>query len=481
MKQIKNWLLGVSLAVMLTATASAADLQQGKDAFESGDYATAFIIFTLLAKEGDIDAQNYLAMMYDDGLGVEENKEEAAQWYRLSAEAGDAESQLVLGFIYMNGRGVERDYAEAVNWFRLAAEAGNARAQNNLGNMYWDGEGVERDYEEAAKWYRLAAEAGHKDAQAVLKKIIEAASTLRAAERGHAKAQHRLGWMYENGEGVWQNDEEAMNWYRRAAKGYRLAAEAGDVDAQSNLGLMYAMGWGVALNDRLAYMWSNLAAVQGHKGAKQNRDRVADIMTSERITEAQEMTVRCIEQNFKDCESEITSQDTAEADLQKGIDAHVAGYYATAFTIITSFAEAGDAEVKYNIGLMYRDGEGIKRDYTEAVKWLSLAAEEGHKDAQFYLGEIYRNGKGVEQDDAEAVKWYRLAAEAGHKDAQRNLGLSYRNGIGVEQDYRLAYMWLSLADEAWWLEEMAERMTPEQIAEAQEMSSKCLAQNYKGC
>ena len=59
-KQVNKWILGVALAVMLTATASAADLQKGLDAYKAEDYATAFIIFTISAEAGDRTAQYYL-------------------------------------------------------------------------------------------------------------------------------------------------------------------------------------------------------------------------------------------------------------------------------------------------------------------------------------------------------------------------------------------------------------------------------------
>ena len=50
-----------------------------------------------------------------------------------------------------------------------------------------------------------------------------------AAEQGHADAQNNLGWRYGNGEGVPQDDAEAVAWFR-------LAAEQGHADAQNNLG-----------------------------------------------------------------------------------------------------------------------------------------------------------------------------------------------------------------------------------------------------
>ena len=86
------------------------------------------------------------------------------------------------------------DYVTAAQEFKKAAEQGIAQAQYNLGVMYDNGEGVIQDDKEAVKWFRLAA------------------------EQGYARAQHNLGVMYRNGEGVRQDDKEAVTWYRLAAE-----------------------------------------------------------------------------------------------------------------------------------------------------------------------------------------------------------------------------------------------------------------------
>ena len=75
------------------------------------------------------------------------------------------------------------------------------------------------------------------------------------------------------------------------------------------------------------------------------------------------------------------------------------------------------------------------------------------------------------------MRWYRLAAEQGLADAQNNLGLMYANGEGLPDDYVLAYAWYNLA--AAQGNEVARknkdnlrtRMTPDQIARAQELSA----------
>ena len=96
---------------------------------------------------------------------------------------------------------------------------------------------------------------------------------------------------------------------------------------------------------------------------------------------------------------------------------------------------------------------------------------------------MYAKGQGVRRNYAEAVKWYRLSAEQGYAEAQMYLGLNYLMGEGVPQDYVLAHMWSNLAasrfmdyvivDRDWAVKNRdiaASKMTPAQIAEAQRLA-----------
>ena len=116
-----------------------------------------------------------------------------------------------------------------------------------------------------------------------------------AAEQGIAIAQFNLGVMYRNGNGVPENDAEAVRWYR-------LAAEQGHAIAQSNLGVMYDSGEGVPENDVRAYIWYSVAAAQGNEIARTNRDTVADRLTPEQLARGQDMATRCFESDYQDCE-----------------------------------------------------------------------------------------------------------------------------------------------------------------------------------
>lgn len=140
-------------------------------------------------------------------------------------------------------------------------------------------------------------------------------------------------------------------------------------------------------------------------------------------------------------------------------------------------ADQGHAKAQGNLGFCYSRGVGVSRNNHEAAKWYRKAAEQGVARAQGNLGICYYNGEGVAQDYQEAAKWFRLAAEQGNDMAQAVLGSCYYNGRGVPQDPVSAHCFFSLSaragnntEAASSLAEIEKKLTPQQIAAAQEMA-----------
>lgn len=58
-----------------------------------------------------------------------------------------------------------------------------------------------------------------------------------------------------------------------------------------------------------------------------------------------------------------------QEDYERAGQAYRSGDFATAMKIAKSLAEQGHADAQYNLGVMYRDGQGVKKDDTQAVYW----------------------------------------------------------------------------------------------------------------
>jgi hypothetical protein len=98
--------------------------------------------------------------------------------------------------------------------------------------------------------------------------------------------------MYDNGEGVTEDDKEAVKWLRKAA-------EQGHASSQYNLGRMYVQGEAVIEDYIQAYAWLNIAAANGNENAKGAKAGLAELMTQEQIAEAQQLSTEMVEANPK--------------------------------------------------------------------------------------------------------------------------------------------------------------------------------------
>ncbi|MCB1665596.1 MAG: SEL1-like repeat protein [Pseudomonadales bacterium] len=131
--------------------------------------------------------------------------------------------------------------------------------------------------------------------------------------------------------------------------------------------------------------------------------------------------------------------------LENARAAYYEGRFAEALAIWRPLAEQGNARAQNNLGILYRNGEGVVQDYNLAREWLLRAAEQGWGRAQFSLGMMYDFGQGVAQNPREAIRWYERAAEQDDADAAFNLGGLYADGRGVPQDYAQAAQWYGRA------------------------------------
>jgi TPR repeat protein len=201
------------LAVLLMGgfvSSSWADYTAGYVAYEKGDYTTTLEEWAPLAERGIPEAQFGLGLLYGQGLGVTQNRDEALQWYRRAAAQGYAAAQYNIGIHYLLGHGVLQDDAEAARWFLQAAEQGVPLAQFQLGLLFSQGRGVPRNQETAIRWFRAVA------------------------MQGDAEAQYQLGILFSQGQELPVDYVEAYVWLA-------LAAAQGHEEAMTRRDLLAAL------------------------------------------------------------------------------------------------------------------------------------------------------------------------------------------------------------------------------------------------
>ena len=105
-----------------------------------------------------------------------------------------------------------------------------------MGVNFQNGEGVAEDFQQAMYWYR------------------------KAAAGGDAGAMTGIGYMYDNAQGVPLDHQQAMTWYLKAAAG-------GDTNAMQDIGILYDRGQGVPQDYEQGLVWYRKAADAGDAGA----------------------------------------------------------------------------------------------------------------------------------------------------------------------------------------------------------------------
>ena len=365
------------------------------------DTAEATRLFRKAAEQGHAKAQFELAVRLFKGDDVPQDKAQAAEWYRKSAGQGLAEAQLNLGDMLSKGDGVPKDEVQAVEWYRKAAGQGLAKAQFNLGVMLFEGDGVPRDPHEAVSWMKKAADQGDGDARAALQREdirkvygellkAEEAEHYRAeleelmvrAQRGSISAQYQLGRAYAEGSfGLTSDMEQAVEWYRKAAKwGHEYALE--------RLIRLYSEGRDVPRDMEQVICWSRRLAEKREYEAYTHFSRIAQIYAR----------------------GDGVPRDMAQAAVW-GREA----------------ALMGDVDAPIRLARMYADGNGVPRDMGMAILWYHWAASTGSGEAMLELGRIYAEGDGVPQDTWMAAVWYCKAHDNGQvlegQQAVKDLGV----------------------------------------------------------
>jgi TPR repeat protein len=294
------------------------------------------------AAAGDKNSQAALAYWYYHGAhGLPLSRQDAEYWYRKAAEQGDELSQRQLSAMYEFGEGVPANHDEALRWMRRAL-ATYSGAAILIAHRYRIADRAPQDFGKAIEWCRLSADAGD------------------------IAAQNMLGELYETGAGV-QNFAEAAKWYRIAAEaGPSWVTEEASAVAMANLAQLYASGKGVLQDYGEAVKWYRRAV------------------------------------------------------------------------------EKGKFAGRYGLGLLYEQGLGVPRDLKKAME-LYYEVAVINREARERLFALYEHGLGLPTEEANAIYWYREAAQQGDVRAQVGLGLRYKFGRGVERNWSVAYALFNLA------------------------------------
>jgi len=146
-------------------------------ASHAGDHTELFEKISIMAKEGDAEAAYHLGMLYNNGIGTQQNIEEAYKWFLKSAAGDDPLGAYKLGCYYGGQAGdvVEYDKEKALHYKLIAAKSGYTRAQYDVGFMLVKKE----ETETGIHYFTLAAKQGHVPSLQVLAYLHEQGTAIK--------------------------------------------------------------------------------------------------------------------------------------------------------------------------------------------------------------------------------------------------------------------------------------------------------------
>ena len=96
-----------------------------------------------------------------------------------------------------------------------------------------------------------------------------------------------------------------------------------------------------------------------------------------------------------------------------GDEAYDKGDYQKAAQLYQKACDGGDVKGCFNLGILYRDGYGVKQDYQKAAELLQKACDSGETMGCIGLAVLYKNGKGIWQNFSTAKEYYGKACDLG--------------------------------------------------------------------
>lgn len=185
---------------------------------------------------------------------------------------------------------------------------------------------------------------------------------------------------------AWMRDSTAGN-QAGAVRALEYAATQGHLTAQFKLGRMYAGGEGVPVNDLKAFEYFS-------KIADENPDAIPGTADGRIVGGAFVALGGYFTDGIKG------SYVRPNADRAFDMYHYAASYF-------------GDPEGQYNLGRLYMNGQGTRRDARQAARWMKLAAEKGYAPARAVFGEmLLRGGEGVPRQPVIGLMWLALARES---------------------------------------------------------------------
>ena len=412
----------------------ACKLIYGKDA-KLNDFKEAEQLLLSESQRGNVLAVYDLGKLYStDKLGEKSEEISIAKYTQalqgfLQIEPNSKKLkpyvQYRIGKMFCYGLGTEQNYQKAFEWFERSAKQKNKFAQFSLANLYYYGNGVEKDLSQAFLWYQ------------------------KSSAQGQPYASYAVAQMYSKGEYVSQGGETAQRYYKAALSGFLEleSKEQADDNLYYKLGSMFKKGLGTDIDMDRAIDYFKRSAEMNNKNGLYEYGKA--LLLGEHIPQDKEKAVKMLEKAIKleninsKCflALEYISGEHLDQDIDKGLamltECADSGDTCACYKLGKIYFKgeivlqdldkaekylllAEDNEfTQYALGKLYLQKE--KYDVQKAVDYFEKSADK-NMWSSYQLGRLYLFGaEGLEKDKTKAVEWLTKSANDGNEYAQNML------------------------------------------------------------
>lgn len=403
----------------------------------------------LIAKAilGDSTAQFALGQLYQQGVSVPKNIDEAIKYYGQSVAQFDLRAEYNLGLLYLEGQTGKPDYQQALGWLTDAAFKGSADAQYVLGQLfskgYRDASGalvIEPDLEQATAMYYLGAANRHARSQFRLAELLSRESTASFTVTQKEERFKLLQSLYSHAsEAGVEGARVPLAFFQAMSRDSKAQQQAFEVASENEgknslaaflLGLLYDRGIGTDASRSKATKYYERAEqlpvtsfILGTYAAADN-----DLEKAQSLLSAADQA----KFSYAPLNVAILQKKQGQNFLPKLIEARslgnnrasllLADYYLTQNTneaqlleardIYQQVADKGDKDAQLKLAYMYENGLGGPVDMREAAQWFEKSARSGQAVAQYRLGRIHQLGRlNTQPNYVQAKYWYQQAMQ----------------------------------------------------------------------
>ena len=292
-------------------------------------------------------------------------------------EANEYEAASILAMFYMKGLNGSVDIDKGLEMLYLGEKHNDFKSLSALGDLYYNGKYVDKDLDKAKEYYEAAFK----------------------GSEPHSIGM--LGLFYFNEE----NYVEAVNYFKSGVVYY-------DQNSMYYLGVCAYNGLGMDKDYTLSFMLFDRLYSYGNRTSELLK-YLADSYFNGYGIEVDYLKAKELYENLSDNESIFNLAIIYKNHLKE---------YEKALEL---FKRIKSVESQFEQALMLYNGLGVDENKNDAYFKFYACAMSKYIYSYPFVGDCYYYGYGVKKDYTEAIKWYELALNENIPNQYLNIGLAY--------------------------------------------------------